>query len=136
MSTSYHPETDGQTENTNKTLENMLRVYVNDTLSDWDNHLISAEISINNATQASTGYSPFWLNTGQSPNLPLSAAARASRMDTSVNRDANEWVRGMEADLERARANLVRAQQSQRMQADKHRRAVSYAVGDSVLVYC
>jgi hypothetical protein len=134
MSTSYHPQSDGQTENTNKTLENMLRAYVNNSLSDWDDYLVSAEIAINNSTQASTGYSPFWLNSGQSPNLPLSTAARASHQDTSVNQVANEWVRRVEADLERARENLQRAQQAQQKEADKHRRAVSYAVGDSVLL--
>jgi hypothetical protein len=40
----------------------------------------------------------------------------------------------VEADLERARENLQRAQQAQQKEADKHRRAVSYAVGDSVLL--
>jgi len=48
MSTAYHPQSDGQTENTNKTLENMLRAYVNNSLSDWDDYLVSAEIAINN----------------------------------------------------------------------------------------
>jgi hypothetical protein len=134
MSTAYHPQSDGQTENTNKTLENMLRSYVNNSLSDWDDHLVSAEIAINNSKQLSTGYSPFWLNSGQSPNLPLSTAARASTLDTSVNPVANEWVRRIDAELERARQNLERAQNAQRKEADKHRRAVKYTVGDNVLL--
>ena len=37
MSTSYHPQTDGQTERANRTLEDMLRAYVNYYQDDWDN---------------------------------------------------------------------------------------------------
>ena len=39
MSTAYHPQTDGQTENSNKTLETVLRSVVNFEQSDWDTHL-------------------------------------------------------------------------------------------------
>ena len=43
-------------------------------------------------------------------------------------------MRRVEADLERARQNLQRSQQAQQKEADKHRRAVRYAVGDSALL--
>ena len=76
MSTAYHPQTDGQTERANRTLEDMLRAYVSYRQTDWDKHLIAAEIAYNNSVQASTGFSPFFLNSGQHPHLPLSAAVR------------------------------------------------------------
>ncbi|GKC20145.1 putative reverse transcriptase domain-containing protein [Tanacetum coccineum] len=48
MSTAYHPKTDGQSERTIQTLEDMLRAYVIDFGSGWDKHLPLAEFSYNN----------------------------------------------------------------------------------------
>ncbi|GJW33554.1 putative reverse transcriptase domain-containing protein [Tanacetum coccineum] len=53
MSTAYHPETDGQSERTIQTLEDMLRAYVIDFGSGWDKHLPLAEFSYNNSYHAS-----------------------------------------------------------------------------------
>jgi hypothetical protein len=53
MSTAYHPQSDGQTERANRTLEDMLRAYVSYRQDDWDKHLIAAEIAYNNSLQAS-----------------------------------------------------------------------------------
>mmetsp|Transcript_8978 Transcript_8978/g.24184 ORF Transcript_8978/g.24184 Transcript_8978/m.24184 type:complete len:155 (+) Transcript_8978:838-1302(+) len=47
MSTAYHPQTDGQTERMNRTLEDMLRHYVSPKQDDWDTHLAAAEFAIN-----------------------------------------------------------------------------------------
>ncbi|GJZ91654.1 putative reverse transcriptase domain-containing protein [Tanacetum coccineum] len=48
MSTTYHPETDGQSERTIQTLEDMLRAYVLDFGKGWDKHLPLVEFSYNN----------------------------------------------------------------------------------------
>ncbi|GJX75488.1 putative reverse transcriptase domain-containing protein [Tanacetum coccineum] len=48
MSTAYHPQTDGQSERTIQTLEDMLRACVIDFGSSWDTHLPLAEFSYNN----------------------------------------------------------------------------------------
>ena len=69
LSTSYHPQTDGQTERANKTLEVYLRHYVNYLQDDWVKHLPIAEFSINNHTNASTGLSPFFVSFGHHPRL-------------------------------------------------------------------
>ena len=57
MSTSYHPQTDGQTERANRVLEEMLRSYVNDHMTDWDECLVAAEVAVNSSQHSSTGYS-------------------------------------------------------------------------------
>ncbi|GJS83823.1 reverse transcriptase domain-containing protein [Tanacetum coccineum] len=44
MSTAYHPETDGQSERTIQTLEDMLRAYVIDFRKGWEKHLPLAEV--------------------------------------------------------------------------------------------
>ncbi|GJS59055.1 putative reverse transcriptase domain-containing protein [Tanacetum coccineum] len=49
MSTAYHPETDGQSERTIQTLEDMLRAYMLDFGKSWDRHLPLAEFSYNNS---------------------------------------------------------------------------------------
>src|SRR3954453_19049567 len=73
MSTAFHPQTDGQTERANRTLEDMLRAFVSYQQDDWDNHLSSAEFACNNAPNASTGMSPFRMNYGRDPYNPYSA---------------------------------------------------------------
>ena len=57
-STAYHPQTDGQTERTNRTLEEILRSYLSPTQTDWDSWLTSAEIAYNNTCHSSTQQTP------------------------------------------------------------------------------
>ncbi|GJZ47315.1 putative reverse transcriptase domain-containing protein [Tanacetum coccineum] len=59
MSTSYHPETDGQSERTIQTLEDMLRACVIDFGKGWDKHLPLLEFSYNNSYHASIRAAPF-----------------------------------------------------------------------------
>nr|GEX45217.1 reverse transcriptase domain-containing protein [Tanacetum cinerariifolium] len=53
MSTTYHPETDGQSERTSQTLEDMLRAYVLDFRKGWDKHVPLVEFSYNNSYHTS-----------------------------------------------------------------------------------
>jgi len=91
MSTAYHPQTDGQTERSNRTLEEMLRSRVNFAQNDWDQHLAAAELAVNNAQQASSGFSPFYLNTGREVKLPLDQAIAGLR--PSNNPEATARIR-------------------------------------------
>jgi hypothetical protein len=74
MSTAFHPQTDGQTERANRTVEEMLRPYVHPRQDDWDQHLDLVAFAYNNATQASTGQTPFFLNHGRHPATPFDRA--------------------------------------------------------------
>ncbi len=64
FSTAYHPQTDGQTERVNRTLEDMLRHWCNPDQDDWDEHLKLAEFACHNAFHASVGETPFMLTFG------------------------------------------------------------------------
>ncbi|GJZ19501.1 reverse transcriptase domain-containing protein [Tanacetum coccineum] len=59
MSTAYHPQTDGQSERTIQTLEDMLRACVIDFGGSWDVHLPLAEFSYNNSYHSSIRCAPF-----------------------------------------------------------------------------
>jgi hypothetical protein len=68
MSTSYHPQTDGQTERTNQTIEQYLRCYVNYKQDNWVQLLPIAQFAFNN-NKSVTGISPFYANYGRHPEL-------------------------------------------------------------------
>ena len=70
-STAYHPQTDGQTERVNRVIEDVLRCYVSDQGENWHLYLRAAEFAINNSVQASTGFTPFYLNYGRNPRMPF-----------------------------------------------------------------
>ncbi|GJZ59633.1 putative reverse transcriptase domain-containing protein [Tanacetum coccineum] len=59
MSTAYHPETDGQSERTIQTLEDMLRACMIDFGKGWVKHLPLAEFSYNNSYHASIKIAPY-----------------------------------------------------------------------------
>ncbi|KAD4180377.1 hypothetical protein E3N88_28968 [Mikania micrantha] len=65
LSTAYHPQTDGQSELTIQTLEDMLRTCVLDFGGNWDFHLPLIEFSYNNSCQSSIGCAPFEALYGQ-----------------------------------------------------------------------
>jgi hypothetical protein len=69
LSTAYHPQTDGQSERTNQTLEQYLRLFTNHRQTNWLELLPIAEFAYNNATHSSTGVSPFFANLGRNPTM-------------------------------------------------------------------
>ncbi|GKF02536.1 putative reverse transcriptase domain-containing protein [Tanacetum coccineum] len=71
MSTAYHPQTDGQSERTIQTLENMLRACAIDFGKGWVNHLALVEFSYNNSYHASIKATPFEALYGQKCRSPI-----------------------------------------------------------------
>jgi hypothetical protein len=69
MSTTYHPQTDRQTEQVNQLLEQYLRIFCNQQQEDWVRLLPTAEFSYNNAPHESTKMSPFFVEYGQNPRM-------------------------------------------------------------------
>jgi hypothetical protein len=59
LNTAYHPESDGKTERVNQAIEDMLRMYVMDKPSKWEDYLHLVEFAYNNGYQASMKMSPF-----------------------------------------------------------------------------
>jgi hypothetical protein len=69
LSTAYHPQTDGQTERLNQTLEQYLRCYINYDQDDWVSKLPLAQLAYNSAPTESTKLSPFYANYGYEPEF-------------------------------------------------------------------
>jgi hypothetical protein len=69
LSIAFHPETDGQTEQTNAIMEQYLRAYVNYQQDDWVQFLPMAEFATNNHVSETTGISPFFANYRLNPKI-------------------------------------------------------------------
>lgn len=130
MSTAFHPQTDGQTERVNRTLEEVLRAYVSEDHSDWDKRLPLVEFAINNAVQASTGTTPFLMDTGQSPLTPnMAVLARANPKS-----DAYPFVGRWRETAKMVRQNLHNAQNRQKQLHDRRVTDKEFKVGQRVLL--
>ena len=144
MSTAHQPSTDGQVERINKTLEEMLRSYVNLSHNDWDEWLDCAEFAINKSRAAATGCSPFELVFQHTPLSPperqlenslnpefTDPKNKQSLMSRRVGRKVGqEWA----LRLRSARAALHSAKARMKDQADKHRKERILEVGDFALL--
>ncbi len=117
MSTSFHPQTDGQTERMNRVLEDMLRHYVNPYQNDWDEYLTVVEFAINNAFQTSIQNTPFFLNYGQHPMTPLTLQVDQQVRVPGAVKFLNDNVEA----IRQAKACLVATQDRQKAYADKTR---------------
>ena len=125
----YHPEGDGQTEWTNQTLEQYIRVYCNYQQDNWSDLLPLAEFAYNNALHATTGLSPFFANKGYHPNISVHpehdlASARAKDFVTDLD-DLHQELR----------KHIAEAQQRYQGPADKRRSpAPDFQVGQHSFV--
>ena len=131
LSSSYHPQSDGQTERTNRVLEDMLRHYVGPFHDDWDRHLALAEFAINNSYQESIKNTPFRLNYGRDPKTPLAWTLRSPSSKVPA---AEQLVSHLKRSLELAKQSLLAAQQRQKHYADHRRRHEEFQPGDQVML--
>ncbi|PHT78431.1 hypothetical protein T459_16483 [Capsicum annuum] len=130
FSTSFHPQTDGQTERVNGLLECYLRHFVSANQKDWSRLLDTAQFSYNLQRSESTGRSPFELATGQQPNTPQSLPVNAGMRNPGAYHMAKAW----EEQVDMARSYLDKAARKMKKFADRSRRPVHYRIGDKVMV--
>ncbi|GAA5885381.1 hypothetical protein JCM3774_004861 [Rhodotorula dairenensis] len=85
MSTSAHPQTDGQAESTNRTVGQVLRTLCEDDPDAWASHLAACEYALNASIAASTGVTPFEVVHGFSSALsPLRFGTSADESDPAT----------------------------------------------------
>jgi len=71
MSTTAHPESDGQTERVNRVIGDVMRSYATAYYKNWSILLPMAEFALNNAVHSSHGYTPFFVNNLRHPRVPI-----------------------------------------------------------------
>jgi len=131
MSTSRHPQTDGQSEREVRSVITTLRAYCNAHQDDWDEHLDMLELGFNCSEQASTKQTPYQMLYGMHPRLPIDAALApiVPRNPAAIDR-----AQRMRDALRVGRDYLLSAQERQARNADRHRRDAAFAVGDAVML--
>jgi hypothetical protein len=127
MLSSFHPQTDGQTERVNQTLETYLQHFVSVELNDWDTILSRAEFAHNAAINETIRAAPFELTYGYHPRTPVGEVIEV------VHPTSAAFVERLQSSLSFARKCLIAAQQRRKALADKHRVDRVYKVGDR---YC
>lgn len=138
--TPYHPQTDGLTERFNQTLKQMLRKFVNETGSDWDQWLPYLLFAYREVPQASTGFSPFELLYGHEVRGPLALLRETWEGDHRREGPVNviSYVVQMREKLQRmsqlAEAHMSEAQQHQKAWYDQSARQRGFEPGQKVLV--
>lgn len=130
MSSAYHPQTDGQTEVTNRALGDLLRCLVGDNIRSWDSILCQAEFAHNHAMNRSTGFSPFRVVYGMMPRCPVDLAIVPDR--TRDHSRACDVVDEFAVIHHQVRENLEKATLKYKEAADSHRREVDFQVGNLV----
>ncbi|GKD08482.1 putative reverse transcriptase domain-containing protein [Tanacetum coccineum] len=129
MSTAYHPETDGQSERTIQTLEDMLRACVIDFGSSWDRHLPLVEFSYNNSYHASIKAAPFEALYGRKCRSPVCWSEVGDSQLTGP-----EMVRETTEKIVQIKNRLLTARSRQKSYADVRRKPMEFQVGDMVLL--
>lgn len=127
LSSGFHPETNGQTERTNQSMESTLRCLASSNPTTWSRQLAWAEYAHNSLCNASTGLSPFEVQFGYQPPL-----FPEQERDVGVP-SAEAFIRRSRATWRKVRSALMRAAARHKRWADAHRRpAPSYRVGQQV----
>eukprot|EP00253_Pinus_taeda_P011577 PITA_11577 len=116
FSTSYQPETDGQTERVNQVLEDMLRMYVMDQQNQWEKYLPLVEFAYNNSYHSSLQATPFEILYGRPCRTPLSWDRLEDRVMLGP-----EMLQEMEEQMATIKQRLKEARDRQKSYADAKR---------------
>ncbi|KAJ0954851.1 putative nucleotidyltransferase, Ribonuclease H [Helianthus annuus] len=129
MSTAYHPQTDGQSERTIQTLEDMLRACVIDFGKGWERHLPLIEFSYNNSYHTSIQAAPFEALYGRKCRSPLCWAEVGDSQLTGP-----EFVLEASQSIARIRDRMAAARDRQKSYANKRRKPLEFEVNDRVML--
>ena len=149
MSTADHPQTDGQTERANRVIGDVLRSFCTESPKTLSSMLPIIEFALNNAVHASTGFTPFYVNSLTHPRVPLTLPLRGSGLGggesadklaeispTTMQKQVSEFLTTRFSVLRHVRDAIDDIQDKQKEQADAKGRGCidSYEVGDQVLL--
>ena len=134
MSTAYHPESDGASERTNKTVIQAIRFAVERDQKGWVRTLPKVRFDIMNTINASTGFTPFQLRFGKSARI-LPPITMPHSQNNSRQQMADDIITQMQPLQLEAQDNLLTAKIQQAGQENSHRQlAFPFAIGDRVVL--
>ncbi|GJV15620.1 ty3-gypsy retrotransposon protein [Tanacetum coccineum] len=129
MSTAYHPQTNGHSERTIQTLEDMLKACVLDFRGSWDVHLPLVECSYNNSYHSSVRCAPFEALYGRKCLLPIMWAEVGEGQLIG-----HELVQETTEKISQIKDRLKAGRDRQKCYANKRRKPLEFSVGDYVLL--
>ncbi|MCO5581744.1 hypothetical protein L7F22_035633 [Adiantum nelumboides] len=127
FSSSFHPQTDGQSEIANSVVLDLLKSYILDQKTQWKRCLPLVEFAYNNTIHSSTGKAPFEIVEGVRKVPPF-----LSTKDKIL--EANEYTRDLDTDFAKVRETLQKSQERQKKAADLHRHDSKLKENDWVLL--
>ena len=128
LSTAFHPQTDGQTERQNSTMEVYLRAYCRFEQDDWVRWLAMAEFAYNNSRQTSTMMSPFEVLLAYDPRMSY----EDNRDPRSKSRAADKNTAALRDLIKELKSNMAESQELQILYHSKHVKERTYRPGESV----
>jgi hypothetical protein len=129
LSSVYHPQKDGQTEVINRCVEQYLRCFVHQWLTQWCSYLPWAEYWYNTTYHISTGMTPFQAFYGRlPPSIPVYKEGL-----TSVSA-VDQQLQNRDELLRQLKDNLAKSRNHTKQMADQKRRDIMFQIGDSVLL--
>jgi hypothetical protein len=137
LSSSHHPQHDGQTEIVNKRMEIMLRAYAAEDKTSWSEWLHLLEFAYNSTPSASTGDVPYMLLYGFVPKNPLdfllpNQLARSSIR--TMDPQAESFLRLLQVHRQSARISIAKAQDKQASSHNLGCREIDFQAGDLVMI--
>ncbi|KAI0528973.1 hypothetical protein KFK09_001518 [Dendrobium nobile] len=126
-STTYHPQTDGQSEVVNRSVETYLRCFVGERPKQWVKWLPWAEYWYNTCYHTASQFTPFKILYGRDPP-PLVNYQKGATPVYLVD----QYLEERDRVLEELREHLLRAQQIMKTRADSHRKEMTFEVGERV----
>ncbi|GJY78661.1 putative reverse transcriptase domain-containing protein [Tanacetum coccineum] len=129
MSTVYHPETDGQSERTIQTLEDMLRACVIDFGNGWIKHLPLVEFSYNNSYHTSIKASPFEALYDRKCRSPVCWAEVGEAQLTGP-----DLIQETTKKIIQIKQRIQAARNRQKSYADLKHKPMEFQVGDRVML--
>jgi hypothetical protein len=129
MSTSYHPQSDGQTERVNQCLESYLRSMAFTEPKKWCSWLSLAEWWYNSTYHTATKFTPFHaLYSFSAPLISEISVAGPLEADNQTFLEQKKKI------LQQLKANLLHAQQRMKKYADLNQTECQFIVGDMVYI--
>ena len=129
--TPYHPSSNGLVERFNRTLAKMMKSFINENKSNWDEHLPLLTAAYRSTPHSATGFTPNKLMLGREVYLPCDVVY--TRPSTS-NDNIPDFVQNLKTSMEECytivRKNLQKAAQTQKQSHDRKLVVHSYAHGD------